>query len=274
MIRTPPVLLLAAVALTAGTLYAIALAAVWFLQERLLFHPTVLDPATVLSSEPDVEEQTIAVPGAYLSVLHLRLPDPKGVIFFLHGNAGSLQGWFVDMEFYRRANYDLVMMDYRGYGKSTGRIESEAQLHADVRAVWEKVAPEYRGKRVVLYGRSLGTGLTAELAAEIRPDLIILASPYVSMAALAHFHYPWVPGFLLRYPLPTDRALARGRTRGAPPVLLLHGDRDDLIPIAHSRSLLSSTPGALLLVIAGAGHNDLQEFETYREAIRTALREL
>lgn len=270
MSRTPAVLILAGVALTAGTLYAVALAAIWFFQERLLFRPTVLDPATVLSLEPDVEEQTIAVPGANLSVLHLKLPDPKGVIFFLHGNGGSLQGWFVDTGFYRRANYDLVMMDYRGYGKSTGRIESEAQLHADVRAVWDAIAPGYSGKRVVLYGRSLGTELTAELAAKVRPDLTILASPYASMAALARLHYPWVPGFLLRYPLRTDRVLPHVR----PPVLLVHGDRDELIPIDHSRELVSATPGSRLIVIAGAGHNDLQEFETYREAIRTALREL
>jgi uncharacterized protein len=61
-------------------------------------------------------------------------------------------------------NYDLFIIDYRGYGKSTGRIESEVQLHADVRAAWEAIAPRYRGKPIVIYGRSLGTGLAASLA--------------------------------------------------------------------------------------------------------------
>ncbi|TXC66715.1 lysophospholipase [Piscinibacter aquaticus] len=96
------------------------------------------------------------------------------------------------------------MLDYRGYGKSSGRIESEAQLHADVRAVWRAVAPHYAGKRVVLYGRSLGTALAASLAAELQPDLTMLVSPYTSMEAMARQHYPWVPGALLRYPLRTD----------------------------------------------------------------------
>ena len=70
------------------------------------------------------------------------------MVFFLHGNSANLKEWFTDGSPYRRANVDLVMMDYRGFGKSTGRIESEAQLHADVEAVWQSVALRYAGKRV------------------------------------------------------------------------------------------------------------------------------
>ncbi|MEI2518161.1 alpha/beta hydrolase, partial [Acinetobacter baumannii] len=87
-----------------------------------------------------VQEHFVDVPGARLSVLQLRLPAPRGVVFFLHGNGDNLQTWLVNTDFYRWAGFDLVMMDYRGYGKSTGRIESEAQLHADVEAVWRSVA--------------------------------------------------------------------------------------------------------------------------------------
>ena len=75
----------------------------------------------------------------------------------------------------------IVMMDYRGYGKSTGRIESEAQLNADARAVWARYAPRYRGRKVVFFGRSLGSGLAASLAAQEQPDLTLLVSPYRSM---------------------------------------------------------------------------------------------
>ena len=175
--------------------------------------------------------------------------------------------WFVNAEFYRRSNVDLVMLDYRGYGKSSGQIESEAQLHADVQAVWDSVAARYRGKRVVVYGRSLGTGLAAALAERIAPDLTLLVSPYLSMQALAAQHYPWVPGALLRYPLRTDEAIAHI----AGPVLLLHGDRDTLIPIEHSLALARLNPHARLVRIEGAGHGDLQGFEPYLEAVRAAL---
>ncbi|MBX3605571.1 MAG: alpha/beta fold hydrolase [Piscinibacter sp.] len=248
-------------------LYAAALLALWLAQERLLFLPAPLDPAEALATEPDVHERQVAVPGAQLSVLELRLPDPDGVVFFLHGNAGNLRSWFVNPDFYRRANHDLVMLDYRGYGKSTGRIESEAQLHADVLAVWEQVAPRYRGRRVVVYGRSLGTGLAAALAERIGPDLTVLVSPYLSMQALASHHYPWVPAALLRYPLRTDERIAR--LRG--PVLLMHGERDELIPLAHAQALARLQPAARLVVVPGAAHNDLQSFEAYLAPLREAL---
>ena len=247
--------------------WLLATGALWFGQESLLFRPEVLPTSTVLAREPDVHERTVAVPGARLCVLELRLPAPKGVVLFLHGNGGSLRTWFVNVDFYRRANFDLVMPDYRGYGKSSGRVESEAQLHADVAAVWKDVAERYRGKRVVIYGRSLGTGLAAALAADIDPDLTILVSPYSSMLDLARLHYPWAPGFLLRYPLRTDLTIGRIRS----PILLVHGDRDELVPMSQSRRLSALATNATLVAIAGAGHNDLQSYPAYREAVSRAL---
>lgn len=258
--------MLTALALAAA-LYAALLGLLWFGQERLIFLPTTLPADHALARGPGVHERFVEVDGARLSVLELRLPDPKGVVFFLHGNAGNLASWFVNADFYRQANFDLVMLDYRGYGKSSGRIASEAQLHADVRAVWHEVAPRYAGRRVVLYGRSLGTALAASLAAELQPDLTMLVSPYESLRAMAREHYPWVPAALLRYPLRTDEHLARVRT----PVLLLHGDRDELIPPAHSQALHAVAPHARLHVVPGAGHNDLQDFESYLGAVRSAL---
>jgi uncharacterized protein len=254
----------------AAALYLGVMALLWFAQERLIFQPTPLPASQALSAEADVHERYVDVDGARLSLLELRLPEPKGVVFFLHGNAGNLQSWFVNADFYRRANFDLVMLDYRGYGKSSGRIESEAQLHADVKAVWEQVSPRYAGKRVVMFGRSLGTALAATLAAQVQPDLTMLVSPYQSMAALAAQHYPWVPAALLRYPLRTDEHLPRIRQ----PVVLLHGDRDTLIPPSHSEALKSRVPQARLVIVPGAGHNDLQEFDSYLGEVQAALRAL
>ena len=250
--------------------YLGALAALWFGQERLLFHPTPIDPARNITTGPDIHERVINVPGARLSVLELRLTEPKGVVFFLHGNAGNLETWFVNPAFYRKANYDLVMLDYRGYGKSTGRIESEAQLHADVQAVWDEVAPRYTGRRVVVYGRSLGSGLAARLAVRIQPDLTMLVSPYVSLAAISREQFPWVPGPVLRYPLRTDEALPGIRR----PVMLIHGERDDLIPPTHSQALKALVPSVTLAMIPDANHNDLQKFESYLEVVSAALRAL
>ena len=257
-----------ALVLLPGLAWSAATAVLWWRQEGLLFHPEPLPADARLASEADVHERFVDVPGAKLSVLELRLPEPRGVVFFLHGNAGNLQSWFTNTAFYRRAGYDLVMPDYRGFGKSTGHIESEAQLHADVAAVWRAVAPHYAGKRIVIYGRSLGTGLAAALAADVRPDLTVLVSPYASMAGLAREHFPWLPPQVLRYPLRTD--LAVQRLRG--PLLLVHGDRDEVIPFAESTKLLAVAPQARLVRIAGGGHNDLHQIPAYRQAVADALR--
>jgi pimeloyl-ACP methyl ester carboxylesterase len=253
-------------------LYAAVLAFLWWRQEGLMFFPAPLPASYPLASAPDVHEHTVEVPGARLSVLQLKLPDPKGVVFFLHGNAGNLAGWFTNVEFYREANFDLVMPDYRGFGKSTGAISGAQQLRADMRAVWEAFAPQYRGKQVVVYGRSLGTALAADLAEQMSkegraPALTVLVSPYASLRELMADFYPWVPGALLRYPLDTASHL-----RGiAGPVLLVHGEADTLIALRHSQRLQQVLPAARLLVVPGAGHNDLHDFPLYRRELRQAL---
>lgn len=251
----------------AVSLYGLVLALLWWGQEQLIFLPTRLAPEHRLALERDVHERTIDVDGARLHALHLKLPAPRGVVFFLHGNAGNLQSWFVDLDVFRRANVDVFMIDYRGYGKSSGRIESEAQLHADVRAAWDAVAPQYAAGKRVLLGRSLGSGLAATLALQVQPDLTILVSPYASMRALAAEVYPWVPSALLRYPLATDQVVTRLRT----PLLLVHGERDDIIPPHHAQALKQAQPQARLHLVKGAGHNDLQSFDDYHRVLRQAL---
>lgn len=260
---------LVVVAALAGSSYLAALAWVYCYQETLIFQPDPL-PATYRFALADVHEVDIPVAGATLSALHLQLPNPRGVVFYLHGNNGNLATWFSNVEFYREANYDLFMFDYRSYGKSSGRIESEAQLRADVLAAWHFVAPQYAGRRKVIFGRSLGTGLAAGLAAAVQPDLTILVSPYCSMAQLMHSHYPLLPTWLLRYPLATcqDASLLRG------PLLLVHGEQDRLIPVTHSEQLLSVAPQARLLRLPAAAHADVHRFSAYTEQLLRALQAL
>lgn len=255
-----------------AALYAAAIAWLWFRQERLLFEPAPLPADEPLFDDPDVREFMVDVPGARLSVAQLRLPQPRGVVFYLHGNSGNLRRWFGGLDVFRELNFDLVMPDYRGYGKSTGRIGSEAQLHDDVRAVWNAVAGDYAGRRIVVSGQSLGTALAARLSAELGaagqpPDLTLLISPYSSMRALADELYPWVPGRVLRYPLTTaDHAC---QVKG--PVMLVHGDRDELIGHHHSEAIRQLLPQCRMLLVEGAGHGDLHRFPSFRKAVGSAL---
>ncbi len=249
--------------------YALLAGAVYFKQESLIFRPAPL-PADHRFDIPGVEEIKVPVEGAMLSAIHLRVPEPAGLVFFLHGNAGNVQTWSTNIDFYRRVNYDLFMLDYRGFGKSTGTIESEAQLHADVKAAWNQIAPRYAGKKIVVYGRSLGTGLAAKLSGDVQPALTVLVSPFLSLNAMADEHYPWLPAFLNRYPMRSDERLAAITA----PVLIIHGDRDTLIPISHAERLRQTRAATEFQVIDGAAHNDIHKFLAYLDALAERLRRL
>jgi uncharacterized protein len=255
-----------------GAVYTAAIGYLYFRQERLLFEPTCLAHDEPLVEDPDVHERWVDVPGARLSTAQLRLPNPRGVVFFLHGNSGNLKDCLIDLDAFREVNFDVVMFDYRGYGKSTGCIASEEQLRADVRTVWAEFAGQYEGKRVVISGQSLGTALAAGLAAELceaghTPDLTFLVSPYSSGRALADELYPWVPHQVLRYPLHT----AEHAARLSGPLMLIHGDKDKLIGIHHSHALRTAAPAAQFLCVEGAGHGDVHKFPSFRKAIAGAL---
>ncbi len=257
-------------AAVAAVAYFALVALVYWQQERLIFLPSPLPPEHRYTFGSDVHEVSVPVKGAVLSALHLKLPNPRGVVFYLHGNAGNLETWFSRHGFYRQLNYDLFMIDYRGYGKSTGCITSEAQLHADVRAAWQQIAPRYQGKLVVIMGRSLGSGLAARLAVDLQPAQLVLISPYRSLSAMAREHFAWVPAFALRYPLDTEALAPRINS----PVLLIHGERDGLIVPSHSQALKAALPQAQVAMIANAGHNDLQEFDAYTQALASQLTQL
>ncbi len=237
-------------------------------QESMIFPGTPLAPDYEFEFKVPFEEVRIPVDGAELNGLHFRQADPRGLIFFLHGNGGNLASWTSEAEFYRRINYDMFMLDYRGYGKSTGRIESEPQLHQDVRTAWDHVASQYTTKPIVIYGRSLGTALAAKLAVDVDSELVILVSPFTSMIAMARQQYPFLPEWLVRYPMRTDQRIGDI----AAPILLVHGSADRLIPLKHSRALAASTPDASrLLVIAGAGHDDIHLFRDYLSGLTAVL---
>jgi uncharacterized protein len=241
----------------------------YFSQERLIFHPSPL-PVSHVFSLPLVTEVKIPVEGATLSAVHFKHPDSKGVIFFLHGNGGTLATWLRSTDFYRNNRFDVFMIDYRGYGKSTGKIESEAQLHADVRAAWDTIAPQYAGKPRVIFGRSLGTTLAAKLSADVQPDMTLLISPFFSLNAMREDHYRYLPRFLMRYTFATNEWLPKIKT----PVTILHGEIDGLINISHAERLRATSPRAVLVKIPGGDHNNLQELPEYNDALSKRLAKL
>ncbi len=256
------------VILTPIAIYGLFVVALFFKQESMIFPGTTLPCNHQFKFDVPFQELTIPVDGAELSGLHFKQPDPRGLIFFLHGNGGNLESWTSGADYYQRVNYDMFMFDYRGYGKSTGTIRTEAQLHDDVSRAWKVITPHYDGKPIVVYGRSLGTALAVELAKNVRPELLVLVSPFTSVVAMAQNQYPFVPAWLVRYPLRTKEIMGEVRS----PTIFVHGDRDTLIPITHSYELAKLTRSpSKMLVIEGAGHNNIHRFESYLDGLTAEL---
>ncbi|MGI4867330.1 MAG: alpha/beta hydrolase [Janthinobacterium lividum] len=253
-------------------LYVVGCGFLYFKQELLLFYPQKL-PATYQFHFPgEYREYPITAPdGAHLSGLLFQVKAPKGLVFFLHGNGGSLAGWGGVAATYTHLGYDVFLLDYRGYGKSQGRISSQAQLLGDVEAAYNQLKINYPEQSIVIAGYSVGTGPAAWLAARHRPRLLLLHAPYYSMADMAAHTiklWPILPGWLLRYPLPTNEFVQQVRA----PIVLFHGDHDALIPYTSSARLRALLPGdAQLIGLPGGEHNGLLGHPYYQLIIGQVL---
>ena len=252
----------------------LALVALLVLQERRL----IFFPARALAAAPAdfglaADELSIRTSdGVLLHGWWIEGPGDRVLIWY-HGNAGNISHrlhnarWFVD-----RLGVSVVLVDYRGYGRSGGTPD-EAGVYADGLAVYDAVAARaVQPERIVLFGRSLGGAVALEVALRRPAGAVALESVFRSVRALAREHYPFVPGFLVRTRM--DNVSKVGRVRA--PVLVLHGDRDSIVPRAHGQELFARAAGpARLHVVAGAGHNDtyLVGGEPYAEAWRAFLRE-
>jgi len=253
-------------------LYVAVCGFLYFKQESLLFYPEKLPADYQFSFPGQYREYPITAPdGTQLSGLLFTTPSPKGLVFFLHGNGGSLAGWGGVAATYTRLGYDVFLLDYRGYGKSQGSVSSQAQLFGDVEAAYNQLKSAYSENKIVIVGYSVGTGPAAWLAARHQPHQLLLHAPYYSMADMAAHTirlWPVLPGWLLRYPLATNEYVPRVSA----PVVLFHGDRDEVIPYQSSvrlRALLK--PGDQLITIRGGGHNGLLEQPQYQQVIGRVL---
>jgi pimeloyl-ACP methyl ester carboxylesterase len=251
--------------------YTLVCLLLYFKQEALLFQPRPL-PATYRFQFAGryTELPIMAADGTVLSGVLFQAESAKGLVFFLHGNGGSLAEWGRLAPVYQQLGYDVFMLDYRGYGKSAGTITSQPQLLADVEAAYQQVAAGYAARSVVIAGYSLGTGPATWLATRHQPKLLLLHAPYYSMADMAAHTvaiWPLLPSWLLRYPLSTNELITHVKA----PIMLVHGTRDQLIPYASSVRLRALQPGASLLAVPGAGHNGLLATPTYGRAIQALL---
>ncbi|MBM3191891.1 MAG: alpha/beta hydrolase, partial [Chlamydiae bacterium] len=168
------------------------------IQESLLFKSEALVENHKFSSPHTFEEVFFATEdGARIHALHYRADHPKGVVVYFHGRSGNLATyWGKFAGQFLSQDYDVIMMDYRGFGKSRGKLSQELFLK-DAGLVYDYAAKLYAPHQIVIYGCSLGTGIATYIASQYEAKLLILEAPYISILHLAMVEFPHVPKKLL-----------------------------------------------------------------------------
>lgn len=239
-------------------------------QEKLIFLPTKLTQDHVYTFNADFDEIFLdTTDGARLNALHFYTDNPKGLILYFHGNAGDLSRWgeivlpFVDLD------YDVLVMDYRNYGKSTGKL-SEQALYQDAQLFYTYAKEKYPEEQLIIYGRSLGTGIASQLTSQNRPQKLILETPFYSLSEIAQERFPFLPvSYLLRYKIPSYQFLQRVNC----PVRIFHGTNDNVVPYASGKKLYDSISNddKKIYTIPNGNHNNLSDFEIYWNGIQKEL---
>ena len=245
--------------------------ALYYLQDYMLFKPEKLpkdfqfDYENQVTKEYNLETRD----GAIINGLRF-FPkgESKGVVLYLKGNSKSIKGWGKFAVDFTRHGYNVVMVDYRGFGKSTGR-RSQKAIKRDMQVVYNRMKEDTTEDRIILYGRSLGSGFAAKLASTNHPKMLILDAPYYSLTKVTARYAPFMPlSLLIKYPLPTYKWLKYVQC----PIHIIHGTHDKLIPYKSSVKLSQVNPKLTKLhTVIGGGHKNLNNYESYHKMLDDVL---
>lgn len=250
-------------------LYFIVCLVLYFYQEKVIFFPEKLALDYQFTFRQPFEEITIKTSdNQHLHGLLFKVNTPKGLIFYLHGNAGSLASWGEVAKVYTNLGYDVFLLDYRGYGKSEGKIINQNQLFKDNQFAYNQLKQHYRESDITIIGYSVGSGFAAKLACSNHPKRLILQAPYYSMTDMMARQLPIIPTFLLKYKLTTNEYLKQCNM----PVIIFHGNQDEVIYYGSSLKLQQTfKPEDKLIILTGQSHNGMTENRDYQRIVAQIL---
>jgi alpha-beta hydrolase superfamily lysophospholipase len=243
----------------------------YFTQSWFIFHPKKLPADHRFDFTTPFREVNIPVTtGKNISIVQFVLPDSvrKGVVLYFHGNRENINRYAKYATLFTRNKYEVWMIDYPGYGKSRGK-RSEKILYEDAQNFYKLANSKFPAEQIIIYGKSLGTGIASQLAMVRDCRRLILETPYYSMDAMGRhyfFIYPVMP--LSKYSIPTHEYFEFITE----PVTMFHGTRDQVIPYKHSKWLLKKNNGARLITIEKGRHNNLPEFSLFNQSLDSLLR--
>jgi len=246
------------------------LGALYFLQEKFIFltgKRTAKDYQYQFSDT--FEEVFIKTSGiTEVNALHFKLPAPKGVILFCHGNKGNLRKWGSRVSYLLAYNYEVLVFDYRSYGKSTGSFQEEA-LYTDGLVVYEYLKRQYKEADIVVYGFSLGCTFATRIAALNAPKELVLEAPFVNFQKAVQYYGKYIPTFFLKYAFRTDQDISKVSA----PISIFHGDSDKITSCEQSKLFAVKSKGIKNqhIEIRGATHHNVKEFTVYKKKLKEIL---
>ena len=263
--------------LTIAVIYGLWLVLLYVVQDSMLFPRSLAGARLSSAAVPTwVERVFIVAPtGERVEGWYVRADEegghaaPGAAVLFAHGNAELIDDQLELVRRYRERGVHVLLMEYRGYGDSQGR-PSQVGIVRDGVAFYDWLAsrPEVDREKIVLHGRSLGSGVVSQIAAKRKAAALVLESPFASVASFA-----WrsgAPSFLIKHPFRTDRVVATLRC----PIVILHSRHDEIVPFSHGEKLHALAPGSRLIEMAG-GHNDVMMNQAgYWRAVDEVLEEI
>lgn len=254
----------------AALAYVIIGIVLFFLQDIFIFHPEKLP--SEYKYQFDIPFREIDLPVAAkrnLSIVQFTIPDSvrKGIVLYFHGNRKNINRYAQYASNFTRNGFEVWMMDYPGYGKSTGK-RTEQILYNDALTIYKMAINEVSAEHIVIYGKSLGTGIAAQLASVRDCKRLILETPYYSMGALAkHYFFIYPVSPMTKYSLPTYQHFEYINA----PISIFHGTGDRVIPYKHALWLMDKKGGTELITIPNGRHNDLPDFPLYQHKLDSLL---
>ncbi len=238
-------------------LYGVVGIGLYYLQDKLIFHP---EPIAATDSfhfdRPFVEINIPFNEKANLNIIRFTLEDSirKGAVLYYHGNMRNVKYYAGFADDFLKRGYEVWLMDYPGYGKSTGAFD-EQQFYNYAEQVYKLARTDISPDSIIIYGRSLGTGFAAYVASKNKAKLIILETPYYSMSSLAGEYFPVYPtGYIVRFKVHTYSYIEKC----VMPVFIFHGTKDKTISLNNALKLkpyLKKTDE--FLIIPNGMHNGL-----------------
>ncbi len=247
--------------------------AFYYLQERLLFHPQAVSADSTYRFSTPFKEINLPVDAkTTINIIRFTVPDSvrKGVVLYFHGNRENVNHYARFAVNFTRNGYEVWMPDYPGFGKSTGVLNEQA-LYEESLQVYKLARSTCQPPRLIIYGKSVGTGIAAQLASVRDCKRLILETPYNSITSLTKRYFWMYPvDLLLKYKLPIDQYL----TKVTAPVTVFHGTDDGLIALGNADQLRQQLkPADQFIVIPGGRHNNLNDFPFMQQKLDSLLQQ-